>query len=205
MRRFEASPRRAAPKGHETFISRTASLLENRSYMQLPFMFRTHDKGKRGGGRGGSRPGQGVMVGLVVGPTMLDKGAGFAPCSPTARRPGTPLVLRAASQPPAAGSAEASATAVTCTDPSRTLPLPPSSAAADHHTPGSTAEPSRQPHTSDHHPRPRLRHQGRSEPRALRVLRRLLQPPPHPETGSATSARSSTRRSTTPTRPRPNK
>jgi hypothetical protein len=41
MRWFEASPRRAAPKGH-TFISRTAPFPEA-AYNKLPFMFRTQD------------------------------------------------------------------------------------------------------------------------------------------------------------------
>jgi hypothetical protein len=68
----------------------------------------------------------------------------------TARTPGPQSALPAASRPLAARSAQTSATAVTCNDPSRTPPPPPSSAVADHHTLGSTAEPSRQPHTPDH-------------------------------------------------------
>lgn len=64
--------------------------------------------------------------------------------SRTGRRPGTRPSHPAATTPRAAGSAEAVASAVTCTAPSRTPPQPPSMAATDHHTPGSTAGPSSQ-------------------------------------------------------------
>src|SRR5690606_22930645 len=66
-------------------------------------------------------------------PTTPGRTPGHWPASPDAPRA------------PAAGSAAATATAVTCTDPCRTPPPPPSTPAADHRTPGSTAEPSRQP------------------------------------------------------------
>ncbi|CAM5554273.1 hypothetical protein SFUMM280S_04554 [Streptomyces fumanus] len=66
------------------------------------------------------------------------------PPSTTGRKPDTQPDHHAASRPPAAEYAEASATASTYTGPSRTPPPPPSTTEADHHTPGSTAGPPRQ-------------------------------------------------------------